>query len=140
AGWKTVSRVTVPDGWLGLTLSADQKLLYVGGGSRNSVLELSWSGTELKLTREMGIAASGALAAADFIGDVAISPDGRSLYAAEVFRDSIVVINPQSGRMTERFKTGRRPYRIQFAPDGKTFFVTSWAEGSLYQHETANGA
>ncbi len=30
----------------------------------------------------------------------------------------------------ERFKTGRRPYRILFHPDGKSFFVTSWADGT----------
>ena len=62
---------------------------------------------------------------ADFIGDVAFSPDGRLLYAADLYRDSVVVINPQSGMVIERFKTGRRPYRILFHPDGKSFFVTT---------------
>src|SRR5581483_9267157 len=36
--------------------------------------------------------------------------------------------------------TGRRPYRILFNPDGKSFYVTSWADGSLTHHQTANGA
>src|SRR5262249_27063104 len=106
SSWKVISRLALPDAWLGLTLSADQKSLYVGGGSRNSVFELAWSGTELKLNREMGLAATGQLAAADFIGDVAISPDGRLIYAAELFRDTIAVINPQSGRVIEHYKTG----------------------------------
>ena len=39
----------------------------------------------------------------------------------------------------ERFKTGRRPYRILFHPDGKSFFVTSWTDGTLGHYETANG-
>ena len=42
--------------------------------------------------------------------------------------------------MIDRFKTGRRPYRILFNPDGKSFYVTSWADGSLYHHQTSNGA
>ncbi|HLK20610.1 MAG TPA: alkaline phosphatase family protein, partial [Bryobacteraceae bacterium] len=32
------------------------------------------------------------------------------------------------------------PYRILFAPDGKSFFVTSWADGTLYHHQSSNGA
>ena len=63
------------------------------------------------------------------IGDVALSPDGRLIYAADLYHDSVVVINPQSGMMIGRIKTGRRPYRILFHPDGKSLFVTSWADG-----------
>src|SRR5207245_3536978 len=76
----------------------------------------------------------------DFIGDVAVSPDGRLIYAADLYRDSVVVINPQSGIVIERFKTGRRPYRILFHPDGKSFFVTSWTDGSLGHYQSDNGA
>ena len=50
---------------------------------------------------------------------MALSPDGRLIYAADLYHDSVVVINPQSGMVIERFKTGRRPYRILFHPDGK---------------------
>jgi YVTN family beta-propeller protein len=75
----------------------------------------------------------------DFIGDVTMSPDGRLVYAADLYRDSVVVINPQSGMVIEHFKTGRRPYRIMFHPDGKSFFVTSWTDGTLGQYQTDNG-
>ena len=30
-----------------------------------------------------------------------LSPDGRLIYAADLYRDAIVVINPQSGRVIE---------------------------------------
>ena len=76
----------------------------------------------------------------DFIGDVATSPDGRLLYACDLYHDSIIVVNPQSGIIIDRFKTGRRPYRILFHPDGKSFFVTSWADGTMHRHQTSNGA
>ena len=71
---------------------------------------------------------------------MAFSPDGRLLYAADLYRDSVVVINPQSGMVIERYKTGRRPYRILFHPDGKSFFVTHWADGSLGHYDAANGS
>ena len=62
------------------------------------------------------------------------------IYAADLYHDSVVVINPQSGMVIEHFKTGRRPYRILFHPDGKSFFVTSWTDGTLGQYQTDNGA
>ena len=68
------------------------------------------------------------------------SPDGHLLYACDLYHDAIVVVNTQSGIVIDRFKTGRRPYRILFNPDGKSFYVTSWADGSLYHHQTSNGA
>ena len=40
----------------------------------------------------------------------------------------------------EHFKTGRRPYRILFHPDGKSFFVTHWADGTVGQYDTATGS
>jgi len=36
-------------------------------------------------------------------------PDGRLLYAAELYRDSVAVINLQSGLVMGRYKTGRGP-------------------------------
>ncbi len=67
-------------------------------------------------------------------------PEGHLLYACDLYHDAIVVVNAQSGIVIDRFKTGRRPYRILFNPDGKSFYVTSWADGSLYRHQTVNGA
>jgi DNA-binding beta-propeller fold protein YncE len=135
---KEIARVPVADAWLGLTFAPGGKLVYASGGSRGSVLEFSFSSSgELKLLREMQATAEhGPM---DFIGDVAMSPDGHLIYAAELLRDAIVVINPQSGRVIEQWKTGRRPYRILFAPGGKSFFVSSWADASVYLHNATNG-
>ena len=129
---KQVSLLALPDAWLGLTFAPDKKTLYASGGARGSVFEIAFSpyGT-LKLQREMK--------ASDFVGDVQLSPDGRLIYAADVFANLIAVINPQSGRVIDRFKTGRRPYRIIFHPDGKSYFVSSWADASVYQYSTVNG-
>jgi len=129
---REISRVPLEDAWLGLTFTPDGKTVYAGGGSRGSVYELSFSADGvLKQTREMK--------ASDFIGDVALSPDGRLLYAADLYKNIIVVINPRSGRVIDQFKTGRRPYRILFHPDGQSYFVSSWADAAVYQHSVANG-
>ena len=75
----------------------------------------------------------------DFIGDVAVSPDGRLIYAAGLFHDAIHVINPQSGRVIEKFATGRRPYRILFHPDGKTLLRVELGRRRRLSPQAANG-
>src|SRR6185503_19957742 len=93
---------------------------------------------ELKPSREFALV-EGEATKDDFVGDVKISPDGQNAYVAMLYRDSIAVVNLQSGKEMARRKTGRRPYRIVFHPDGKSYLVSSWADASVFHHETANG-
>ncbi len=136
---KELSRTRVPDGWLGLTFSADGRKLYVGGGSTASVFEFDYAEGKLSAARTFVVVPEQNRTHQDFVGDLAFTPDGRMIYASLLYRDMVVVINPQSGRVIERFKTGRRPYRIRFHPDGKSFYVSSWADGSIYQYDADKG-
>src|ERR1035437_3149494 len=130
----------VADGWLGLAISPKGDMVYVGGGSRASLFEFAFANGVLTPARTFVVVPPEQRGLQDFIGDVAFSPDGRLLYAANLYRDSILVVNPQSGMVIGQFKTGRRPYRILFHPDGKRFFVTHWADGTLGQYDTAGGS
>jgi DNA-binding beta-propeller fold protein YncE len=135
-----VSMAEVPDAWLGLTFSPDGRSVFVGGGASGSVFEFAFTPEgKLEPKRKLPSASKGESGPPDFIGDVALSPDGRLIYALSLFRDQVLVINPQSGWLVDRFKTARRPYRILFHPDGASFFLTSWAEGSIHQHRTQDG-
>ncbi|MGE5645801.1 MAG: alkaline phosphatase family protein [Acidobacteriota bacterium] len=134
-----IGRTPVADGWLGLTFNPKGDRVYVGGGSQASIFEFAFDAGALTPARTFAIAPADKRTPRDFIGDVTFDPTGRLLYAADVFHDSIAVVNPQSGMVIDRFPTGRRPYRILFHPDGASFFVSSWADGSVYHHETAKG-
>jgi YVTN family beta-propeller protein len=140
ANGHVIARVPVADGWLGLAISPKGDTVYVGGGSKASLFEFTFSAGVLTPARTFVVVPQAQRGAQDFIGDVAFSPDGRLLYAANLYRDTILVVNPQSGMVIGQFKTGRRPYRILFHPDGKSFFVTHWADGTLGQYDTAGGA
>ncbi|SPE41178.1 40-residue YVTN family beta-propeller repeat protein [Candidatus Sulfopaludibacter sp. SbA3] len=134
-----ISTTRVADGWLGLAFAPNSNRLYVGGGSQASVFEFLLADGTLTPGRTFEITPKATRAQHDFVGDVALSPDGRLLYAAELYNNSIAVVNPQSGMVTSHFKTGRRPYRILFHPDGKSFFVSHWADGSIGHYDTASG-
>ncbi|MBI1787922.1 MAG: bifunctional YncE family protein/alkaline phosphatase family protein [Acidobacteria bacterium] len=139
AAEKEVSRVPVADGWLGLVFSPKGDRVYVGGGSRAAVFEFEFANGALTPARAFPVVPEGTRTVRDFVGDVALSPDGRLIYATHLYNDSVVAINPQSGMVIERFQTGRRPYRILFHPDGKSFFVTSWTDGTLGHYQAGDG-
>ncbi len=137
---KELHRISLPDAWLGLTAAPKGNLFYVGGGSASTVYEVAITpDSKLELRREFVVTPKEQRKHTDFIGDVAMSPDGRLIYAAALYRDSIIVINPQSGRVIEEWKTAHRPYRLLFHPDGKSFFVTGWGDGSLRHLDANNG-
>jgi DNA-binding beta-propeller fold protein YncE len=134
------SRVAVPGAWQGIVFATNGRNVYVGGGSRNSVYDFTFSPDGvLALAKEMPAAPGAAATATDFVGDIAIPPAGRLIYAADLFHDRIIVINPQSGAVIDRFRSGRRPYQILFHPDGNSYFVSSWADAAVYQYKTDTG-
>jgi DNA-binding beta-propeller fold protein YncE len=138
---RELGRTPLPDGWLGLAMAPSGNLVYAGGGSTASVYELSLDSDSGKLTRRRefrGVSDTGGKGAG-FIGDVAVSPDSHLLYATDLYNDSIAVVNLQSGQVIDHWKTGRRPYRIVVAPGGKQLVVSSWGDGSVYQHDANSG-
>ena len=134
-----LGRVPLEDAWLGLAFSPAGDRVYAGGGSKAAIFEFTFRDGKLEPGRTFPLSAPGRHTPQDFTGDVAFSPDGRLLYAADMFHDSILVVNPQSGAVIQRIKTGRRPYRILFHPDGKSLFVTHWADGTLGHYDAASG-
>lgn len=133
------SSVPVADAWLGIAFTPKGDRVYVGGGSKASIFEFTFDDGTLTPGRTFPVPSVDNVSGHNMIGDVALSPDGRLIYAADLYHDSLVVINPQSGMLIQRIKTGRRPYRILFHPDGKSFFVTSWADGTLGHYDAADG-
>ncbi|HUP04046.1 MAG TPA: bifunctional YncE family protein/alkaline phosphatase family protein [Bryobacteraceae bacterium] len=137
---RVVSSARVPDGWLGLAFAPHTDRVYVGGGSQAAVFEFTLNGDgSLTPGRTFEVVPKASRTDQDFVGDIAFSPDGRLLYAAQLYRNSIAVINPLSGMVTNHFPTLRRPYRILFHPDGKSFFVSHWADRSVGLYDASTG-
>ena len=136
---KETSRTPVPDGWLGFTMTKAGDKVYVGGGARASIYEFTLSNGALTAGRTFPIPPEAGDKRENFIGDLQFDPEYHLLYAADLYHDAVVVVNPQSGVILQRIPTARRPYRILFHPGGKSFYVSSWADGSIVQYETARG-
>ena len=128
---KAVSRVELADAWLGLTFNRAGDRVYVGGGARGSVWDLSFRDGTLAIEREFPIEPRCPGDCATLIGDVRLDSDDRMLYALDVFRDRAVVINTQSGLVLDEFRTGKAPYRARLAPDRGHLLISHWGEASL---------
>ena len=134
-----ISSTRVPDAWLGLTISPKGDRVYVGGGAQGAVFEFAFADGRLTAARSFPVVKE-QRRPRDFIGDVTFDPEGHLLYAADLTYNTVAVINPQSGLVLGMHPTGRRPYRILFHPDGKSYFVTNWADGTLGHYNAADGA
>ncbi|HLW76406.1 MAG TPA: YncE family protein, partial [Bryobacteraceae bacterium] len=82
---KETARVPVADAWLGLAFSPDGGKVYVGGGSKATVFEFTFSQGELKPAHELVVTPADKRQAADFIADVAVSPDGERILAGDLY-------------------------------------------------------
>jgi len=102
ASGRVTGSVPVADGWLGLAISPKGDTVYVGGGSKASLFEFSFANGVLTPARTFVVVPQEQRGNQDFIGDVAFSPDGRLLYAADLYHDSVVAINPTSGSGNSR--------------------------------------
>jgi DNA-binding beta-propeller fold protein YncE len=141
AAQRELHRVPVPDAWLGLTFGPDDASVYIGGGSKASVDEFKFNSDtgELSPARTFSAVNNASDVAQSFIGDVAVSPDGHLLYAADLIGNEIAVINLRSGRLIGNWKCGRRPYRILVAPDNQSLLVSSWADAAIYRYDALSG-
>ena len=133
-----LSRVELPDAWLGLTFNAAGDKVFVGGGARGGVWELSFTEGALAIEREFELAAECAPDCPSLIGDVRLDADDRILYALDLLRDRVVVINTQSGLVLGDFRTGEAPYRVRLSPDREHLIVSHWGEASLGLYRLAD--
>lgn len=126
-----VSSVSLPDAWLGLTLNEAGDRAFVGGGRRGGVWAITISDGSLSIAREFELRLDCAPECPSLIGDVRLDADDRMLYALDLLRDRVIVINTQSGLVLGEFPTGVAPYRARLSPDGEHLIVSHWGEASL---------
>ncbi|MBC7572237.1 MAG: hypothetical protein H7319_21280, partial [Spirosoma sp.] len=121
--------------FMGLAVSPDRndgdaalrpnKTVYVAGGETNKIFLF-----DLATGKKTGaINCSAKSATADYrhgyIGDIALSRDGKTLYALDQIGFRMLVIDVPTQKIRHNVATGRYPFGITLSPDEKTAYVAN---------------
>ncbi|MBC8104461.1 MAG: beta-propeller fold lactonase family protein, partial [Cytophagales bacterium] len=139
----------------GIAFSPDGRTLYVSGGNAGqvSVFGVGESGT-LTAAKPLAIAGlkgvlipkanPGVDAGRDparqdvpaqqaYLGGLSVSPDGMTLYVANLAGDSVFALDAATGAIKARFTGAEkdRPGAVAVSPDGKTVYTALWGRGTI---------
>jgi hyaluronoglucosaminidase len=76
------------------------------------------------------------IAVGDNPGEVVVSADGRTAYAANQGSNTVSVIDVSSGTVTATVAVGRVPAGLALTPDGRTLWVANYTDGTVQPVDT----
>ena len=123
---RVLQTIPLPAVFLGLTFSPDGRSLYVSGGNQDVIYRFDWNGIAATLADSIILAAKQkGKSGTRYPAGIAISRDGRTLYAAENLGDSLAVVDIATRTVAQRLATERYPYGVVVGPDG-TVYASAW--------------
>ncbi|MDW8104461.1 MAG: beta-propeller fold lactonase family protein [Armatimonadota bacterium] len=125
----------IAKGWVGVCWSPDGRRLYVSGGTDDVVRLFRVGVARLIEDGEVSVRAEGETTT-QFVAQLAVSPDGRWLYAALMTGDGVAVIDLQERRMVRRLSVQGSPYGVAVSPDGALLAVSRWGMASVELFDT----
>ncbi len=132
-----VSRADVDHAWLGLAFHPDGQRLFSSGAAQNVVNEFAWTPGTLKPAGQFVLGRPERRPSFDrvenpgFIGGVAVSRDGKYLYAAHVLGRALSIIDLGLGRPRQTLDLPAEPYTVLLAQDNRTLFVSLWGGANV---------
>ena len=113
----------------GVAYSPEGRLLYDATGDSGAV--------DVWETRDWKKAARIPLGPESFAATVALSRDGKTLYALDQGNWRVVVVDTATRRVVGSAPTGVNPLEMTLAPDGRRLYVTN---SGLFEYMTVKGA
>jgi YVTN family beta-propeller protein len=123
---RVLQKIPLTAVFLGLTFSPDGRSLYVSGGNQDVIYRFDWRDDRATLADSVVLAVKEPRkSGTSYPAGIAISRDGRTLYAAENLADRVAVVDLATRRVMQRFPTERYPYGVAVGAGG-TVFVSAW--------------
>ena len=141
------SKTHVDHAWLGLVWHPDKRRVFSSGAGQTTVNEFYWTpgkltaGAVYALGRDTQKPMPGIShpepTEQSFVGGIAVSPDGRRLYAVHVLGEALTLLDLKSGLVLKTVDVGAEPYTCLVSPDGKTVFVSAWGGAKVLVFDAA---
>ncbi|MFI5181666.1 MAG: beta-propeller fold lactonase family protein [Thermoanaerobaculia bacterium] len=136
---KLLHSVAVRRSWLGLALSEDGARAYLAGAKEKKLHVFRIENDKLMPEPAIPVTTPEDGKKDALPSGLAVSPDGKLLFAARVLADDVVKIDLASGKVVATFSVGKHPYRPVFTADGKILAVTNWGGASVTLLDPATG-
>ena len=68
-----------------------------------------------------------------------LSPDGSTIYASNFLRNSVMLVDTKTKKVTREITTGTHPKILVLSPDGTQLFAANWSGNSITQIDIASG-
>src|ERR1035437_6927861 len=138
---KTLAKEPVKKSWLGLAVAPDGKRVYVAGAGGKNVLIYRLESDPVVVEGPIALRAAGEPAGLDATpSGLAVSTDGKSLWAARMLLNDVVKIDLASRAVAAPVPVGVHPYRPVLSPDGRLLAVSNWGAASVSLVDSSSGS
>jgi YVTN family beta-propeller protein len=129
--WQAIQKMPLDHAWLGLVWHPDGRRLFSSGAADNTIREIEWRGERLVPGRTIRLGepqktVKERLQNPGFVAGLALSPDGKVLYAAEVYGESVTAVDVETGTVLAKAPLGAEGYATAVAPDGSAVYASVW--------------
>lgn len=108
------------------------------GKGSDRALTANFSGASVSSV-DLGSGASTEIAVGKNPGEVVLSADGRTAYAANQGSDTVSVIDVAAGEVTKTVSVGDVPAGLALTPDGKTLWVADYSDDAVQPIDLTTG-
>ncbi len=129
--------------FLGLAWNADGSRLYASGGASNLIGVFDTSADKTTQVDKISVLPTEPdkdgkpKTARMYCGGLALSPDGKRLYVAEILNGTVTVIDTEAAKPIKDIPVGNNPYTVIFSHDGTKAYVTCWGAAMVAVIDTA---
>ena len=111
--------------FMGLAVSPDSKTVYVAGGETNKIFAFDLATGKPTGTINCSVKNATTDFSHGYIGDMALTRDGKTLYALDQIGFRMMVIDVATKTIRHNVPTGRYPFGITLSPDERTAYVAN---------------
>lgn len=121
-----------PAAFIGLAFAPDGKTFYASGGNEDAVYAYRWSDRQATAAEKIVLKEKPdpKKSGTSYPAGIAVSHDGRFLFAAENLGDAVAVVDIASGKIVKRMETGRYPYAVAIDARGNVY-VSIWSSNKV---------